>query len=145
MRLFLALVFTLSLLAPAQAASGGYDLFLLACDGVSDCQRVATLNLGADGQKSDYPTPGLNVRIDPVSALPEGAVIKLAMTLNPPQLFNTAVRGSGGPVSIQVDSAVLRHAYYSPLVVFTLSSKVYQLWGRQVTSAAAAAKSLALR
>lgn len=134
MRILIAGIFVGFLATQAQAAPAGYDLYLLACDGLSDCQRVATLALGPDGQKNQYPTPGINVRIEPLSTLPEGAVIRMAMTLNPAQLF--AGGGNGGPVNIQVDSAILRQAYYTPLVVFSAASKVYQLWGRQVASSA---------
>lgn len=135
MRILIASLFAAFLATPVQAAPAGYDLYLLACDGLSDCQRVANLALGADGQKNAYPTPGVNVRIEPLSALPEGAVIRVVMSLNPAQLF-AGGRGNGGQVNIQVDSAVLRQAYYTPLVVFSAASKVYQLWGRQVASSA---------
>lgn len=141
MRILIATLFAGFLATPAQAAPAGYDLYLLACDGLSDCQRVASLALGADGQKNAYPTPGVNVRIEPLSTLPEGAVIRMAMTLNPALLFAggaAAGHGNGGPVNIQVDSAILRQAYYTPLVVFSAASKVYQLWGRQVATSAAA-------
>lgn len=141
MRTLIAGIFVSFLATQAQAAPAGYDLYLLACDGLSDCQRVANLALGADGQKNAYPTPGVNVRIEPLSSLPEGAVIRMAMTLNPALLFASGVaggRGNGGPVNIQVDSAILRQAYYTPLVVFSAASKVYQLWGRQVAASATA-------
>lgn len=136
MRILIITLFAGFLATPVHAAPAGYDLYLLACDGLSDCQRVANLVLGADGQKNEYPTPGVNVRIEPLSTLPDGAVIRMAMTLNPAQLFAGGGRGNGGPVNIQVDSAILRQAYYTPLVVFSAASKVYQLWGRQVASSA---------
>lgn len=129
-----------------QASPSTYDLYLLACDGLTDCRRVATLMLGADGQKNDNPTPGVNVRIDQLSTLPEGAVVRMALTLNPAQLDagTTASRGKGGQISIEVDTTILRQDYYSPLVVFSTTGKVYQLWGRQI-AAPAALKNLALR
>jgi hypothetical protein len=139
MRILIASIFAGFLATQAQAAPAGYDLYLLACDGLSDCQRVANLALGADGQKSQHPTPGVNVRIEPLSTLPEGAVIRMAMTLNPAELVAggaTAGRGNGGPVNIQVDSAILHQGYYSPLLVFSAASKVYQLWGRQLAAPA---------
>lgn len=147
MRILLATVFSVCIFGQAQAAPSAYDLYLLACDGQTDCHRVATLVLGADGQKNEYPTPGVNVRIDQLSTLPAGAVIRMALTLNPAQLDaagNPAGRGKGGLVSIEVDSTILRQDYYSPLVVFSTTGKVYQLWGRQVGTPGAA-KSLALR
>jgi hypothetical protein len=147
MRILVATVFSACMLGQAQAAPSAYDLYLLACDGHTDCRRVATLVLGADGQKNDYPTPGVNVRIEQLSALPEGAVIRVALSLNPAQLAaagTTASRGKAGQVSIEVDSTILRQDYYSPLVVFSTSGRVYQLWGRQV-GVPTAAKSLALR
>jgi len=139
MRTLIITLFAGFLASPVHAAPAGYDLYLLACDGLSDCQRVANLALGVDGQKNAYPTPGVNVRIEPLSTLPEGAVIRMAMTLNPAQLFAGGAaggRGNGGPVNIQVDSAILHQAYYTPLVVFSAAGKVYQLWGRQVASSA---------
>lgn len=146
MRTLLATAFITLLAAPAEAATSTYDLYLLACDGQTDCRRVATLVLGADGQKNDYPTPGVNVRIEQLSTLPDGAVIRMALSLNPTQLdaASSAGRGKAGQVSIEVDSTILRQDYYSPLVVFSTTGKVYQLWGRQV-GAPAAAKNLALR
>lgn len=146
MRHLLATVFITLLAAQAEAATSTYDLYLLACDGQTDCRRVATLVLGADGQKNDYPTPGVNVRIEQLSTLPEGAVIRMALSLNPSQLetASAAGRSKAGQVSIEVDSTILRLDYYSPLVVFSTTGKVYQLWGRQVGSPAAA-KNLALR
>lgn len=135
MRILLALIPAAFLATQAQAAASGYELYLLACDGLSDCQRVANLALGSDGQKNEHPTPGVNVRIEPRTTLPDGAEIRMAMSLNPAQLLATG--RSGGPVSIQVDSAILRQAYYSPLVVFSSASKVYQLWGRLVSTSVA--------
>lgn len=136
MRILLALILAAFLAPQAQAAVSGYELYLLACDGLSDCQRVANLALGSDGQKNEHPTPGVNVRIEPRTTLPDGAEIRMAMSLNPAQLSATG-RSGGGPVSIQVDSAILRQAYFSPLVVFSSASKVYQLWGRLVSASVA--------
>lgn len=147
MRILIAAVFSACVLGHAQAAPSTYDLYLLACDGQTDCRRVATLVLGADGQKNEYPTPGVNVRIDQLSTLPEGAVIRMALTLNPAQIDaagSVASPGKGGQVSIEVDSTILRQDYYSPLVVFSTTGKVYQLWGRQVGTPGTA-KNLALR
>lgn len=146
MRTLLATALAIFLVAQAQAATPAYDLYLLACDGQTDCRRVATLVLGADGQKNDYPTPGVQVRIEQLSTLPEGAVIRMALSLNPAQLeaASAAGRSKAGQVSIEVDSTILRQEYYSPLVVFSTTGKVYQLWGRQV-GAPAAPKNLALR
>lgn len=147
MRILIAAVFSACVLGQAQAAPSVYDLYLLACDGQTDCRRVATLVLGADGQKNEYPTPGVNVRIEQLSTLPEGAVIRMALTLNPAQIDaagSVASPGKGGQVSIEVDSTILRQDYYSPLVVFSTTGKVYQLWGRQVGTPGTA-KNLALR
>jgi hypothetical protein len=147
MRILLAAIFSVCMQGQAQAAPPAYDLYLLACDGQTDCRRVATLVLGADGQKNEYPTLGINVRIDQLSTLPQGAVIRMALTLNPAQIDaagNPGSPGKGGQVSIEVDSTILRQDYYSSLVVFSTTGKVYQLWGRQV-GAPAAAKSLAFR
>jgi len=147
MRTLLATAFAVLFASQAQAAPPAYDLYLLACDGHSDCQRVATLALGADGQKNEYPTPGVNVRIEQLSSRPEGAVIRMSMSLNPTQLHavgTAASRSKGGQVSIEVDSTILYQDYYSPLVVFSTTGKVYQLWGRQVVTPAAS-RDLALR
>ncbi|NTV68688.1 MAG: hypothetical protein HGA71_00940 [Azonexaceae bacterium] len=142
MRILLATLFSAVFAGPALAGPSAYDLYLLACDGTSDCQRVANVELGPDGQKNEHPTPGIQVRVEQLSVLPEGAVVRMSMTLNPTQLG--VAGGSGGQVSIEVDSAIMRHSYYSPVVVVSTTGKVYQLWGRQVTSGAAA-KSLAQR
>ncbi|PKO42857.1 MAG: hypothetical protein CVU31_14020 [Betaproteobacteria bacterium HGW-Betaproteobacteria-4] len=147
MRKLLPLGFAALLAMPAQAAPTAYDLYLLACDGASDCQRVANVELGPDGQKNEHPTPGIQVRIEQLSVLPEAAVVRMVMTLNPVQLGvvgSTAGRASGGQVNIEVDSAIMRQRYYSPVVVFSTTGKVYQLWGRQVASGAVA-KNLAQR
>lgn len=142
MRKLLTLGFAALLAMPVQAATTAYDLYLLACDGANDCQRVANLELGPDGHKNERPTPGIQVRIEQLSVLPDAAVVRIVMTLNPAQLGVTG--GTGGQVSIEVDSTTMRHSYYSPVVVFSTTGKVYQLWGRQVTNGAAG-KSLAQR
>ena len=142
MRILLATIVSAVIASPVLAGPSAYDLYLLACDGASDCQRVANVELGPDGQKNEHPTPGIHVRVEQLSVLPEGAVVRMSMTLNPTQLG--VAGGSGGQVSIEVDSAIMRHSYYSPVVVVSTTGKVYQLWGRQVTSGAAA-KSLAQR
>jgi hypothetical protein len=147
MRILLATIFSTLFASQAHAAPAAYDLYLLACDIHSDCQRVATLALGADGQKNEYPTPGVNVRIEQLSTRPDGAVIRMAMSLNPTLLHaagTTASRGKGGQVSIEVDSTILHQDYYSPLVVFSTTGKIYQLWGRQLVTPAAS-RDLALR
>ncbi|MGB4066032.1 MAG: hypothetical protein WBK19_19580 [Azonexus sp.] len=141
MRNLLTLGFAALLAMPVQAATA-YDLYLLACDGANDCQRVANVELGPDGQKNEHPTPGIQVRIEQLSVLPEAAVVRMVMILNPTQLGVTG--GAGGQVSIEVDSTIMRHSYYSPVVVLSTTGKVYQLWGRQVTSGAAV-KNLAQR
>lgn len=142
MRNLLTLGFAALLAAPVHAAPTAYDLYLLACDGASDCQRVANVELGLDGHKNEHPTPGIQVRIEQLSVLPEAAVVRMVMTLNPTLLGVTG--GAGGQVSIEVDSAIMRHSYYSPVVVLSTTGKVYQLWGRQVTNGVAA-KNLAQR
>jgi hypothetical protein len=147
MRILLATVISVFLLGQAHAAPPAYDLYLLACDGQTDCRRVATLMLGADGQKNDYPTAGINVRIEHLSPLPEGALVHMTMSLNPALLDaagSNPGRGKAGLVSIEVDSTVLHQDYYSPLVVLSTTGKVYQLWGRQV-GAPAAGKNIAQR
>lgn len=133
MRVSLLAVIIGSLSMPVQAAPAGYELYLLACDGRSDCQRVADIVLGADGQKSELATPGVDVRIEPLSALVDGTNIRMSMSLNPHQLgvaIRDAGRTSGSSVSIQIESAPLRHAYYSPIAVFSSANKIYQVWGR---------------
>jgi hypothetical protein len=147
MRILLATVFSAFMATQVQAAALAYDLYLQACDGQSDCQRVATLTLGADGQKNDYPTPGVNVRIEQLSTLPEGAVIRMAMTINPTQLHAVATAAKhikAGQVSVEVDSTILRQDYFTPLVVISTTGKVYQLWGRLVP-ASPSSRDLALR
>ncbi|PKO36979.1 MAG: hypothetical protein CVU33_15475 [Betaproteobacteria bacterium HGW-Betaproteobacteria-6] len=147
MRALFPLGFTALLAMPVYAATTAYDLYLLACDGASDCQRVANVALGPDGQKNEHPTPGLQVRIEQRSVLPEAAVVRMVMTLNPAQLGiagGTAGPASGGQVNIEVDSAIVSQRYYSPVLVFSSSGKVYQLWGRQVASGTVA-KNLAQR
>jgi hypothetical protein len=147
MRKLLTLGFAALLAMPVQAATTAYDLYLLACDGANDCQRIANVELGPDGQKNEHPTPGIQVRIEQLSVLPEAAVVRMVMTLNPAQLGvsgGTAGRGTGGQLSIEVDSTIMHHSYYSPVVVVSTTGKVYQLWGRQVMSGAAL-KNLAQR
>jgi hypothetical protein len=147
MRTLLATIFIAIFAGQAQAGPTAYDLYLLACDGANDCQRVANVELGPDGQKNEHPTPGIQVRVEHLSTLPEAAVVRMVMTLNPTQLGVTggsAGRSTAGQVSIEVDSAIMRQSYYSPVVVFSTTGKVYQLWGRQVTSGAAS-KDLAQR
>lgn len=138
MRSLLAIAFVALFASQAYAAPTAYDLYLLACDSATDCQRVANVELGADGQKNEHPTPGLNVRIEQLSTVPEGVVVHLVMGLNPVQLAasdgHAAKRATTGHISIEVDSAIMRQNYYSPLVVFSTTGKVYQLWGRQVIS-----------
>jgi hypothetical protein len=147
MRVSLLAVIVGSLAMPAQAAPSGYELFLLACDGRTDCQRVADIVLGADGQKSEYATPGVDVRIEPLSALVDGTNIRMSMSLNPHQLgaaMRDTGRASGSQVSIQIDSAPLRHAYYSPIAVFSSANKIYQVWGR-LSAVRAMAKGMVVR
>lgn len=147
MRKLLTLGFAALVALPSYAAPTAYDLYLLACDGANDCQRVANVELGPDGQKNEHPTPGINVRIDHLSTMPDASVVRMVMTLNPAQLGVTASsvgRSSTGQVSIEVDSAIMHQSYYSPVVVLSTTGKVYQLWGRHVAGGAAS-KDLAQR
>lgn len=147
MRVSLLAIIVGFLAMPVEAASSGYELYLLACDGRSDCQRVADIVLGADGQKSKHATPGVDVRIEHLSALADGTNIRMSMSLNPLQL-GAAIRDTGhaggSPVSIQIESAPLRHAYYSPIAVFSSANKIYQVWGR-LSAVRAMAKGMAVR
>lgn len=134
------------LFTQAHAAPSGYELYLLACDGVSDCRRVADVTLGADGQTEAYGTPGLSIRIESLDPQRDAAAIRLSMSLDPRRLLaagKTNGTGAPGPLSIQVESAGLRPSYYSPIAVFASDSKIYQLWGR--LAGGTAGKRLALK
>lgn len=135
----------------AQSAQGdearGYEFFLLACDQQSDCQRVANLRLGSDGQQIDRPTAGVNVRVETMSHTLENATVRLSMSVVPAKLHAegpTAGRDAKGQMSLQVESASLNRNYYSPLAVFSGAGRIYQLWGR-LEAAEAVAKGLAMK
>ena len=138
--------FFLGLLAlPATAAPSAYELYLLACDGLSDCQRVANLTLAADGRQLDTPTPGVGLRVDTLLLTKEGATIRTELSLSPPILNVSAQRAPrGGQISHHIESTTLRAGYYSPVAVFSGSGKIYQLWGR-LADVPETARSLALK
>lgn len=132
---------------PAMAEEDrGYDLFLLACDTQSDCQRVANLRLGNDGQQLDTPTPGVSVRVEILSSHAAESSVRLHLDLAPVRLHGGRVqsgRETHGQLSFLVDAATVHRAYYSPIAVFTGASRIYQLWGRLDTTPAA--RNLALK
>ena len=135
----------------AQSALGdearGYEFFLLACDQQSDCQRVANLRLGSDGQQIDRPTSGVNLRVETLSNSLENATVRLSMSVVPARLQAegaSAGRDAKGQMSLQVESASLNRNHYSPVAVFSGSGRIYQLWGRLET-AEVVAKGLAMR
>lgn len=133
------------LASPALAAPSAYDLYLLACDGLSDCQRVANLTLASDGRQLDTPTPGVGLRIETLLLAKDGATIRTELTLSPPVLNASAQRPPrGGQISLHIESTTLRPGYYSPVAVFSGSGKIYQLWGR-LADASETAGSLALK
>jgi hypothetical protein len=133
------------LISQADAAQPGYELYLLACDGVSDCRRVADVMLGADGQTEAYGTPGVSIRIDPLAPPRDAAAFRLRMNLEPGRLLGAgqAYGASAGALSIQVESSGLRPSHFSPITVFASDRKIYQLWGR--LAGGQASKSLALK
>lgn len=124
-----------------------YEFFLLACDQQSDCQRVANLRLGSDGQQLDRPTSGLNVHVDTLSSNLESANVRLSMSVAPSRLHadgGSAGRDAKGLMSFQVESASLNRNYYSPIAVFSGAGRIYQLWGR-LEGVESVAKGLAMK
>jgi len=147
--LFSAILLCGGLLAqPAMGdESRSYDFFLLACDQQSDCQRVANLRLGSDGQQLDRPTSGVNVHVDTLSCSLESATVRLSMSVAPARLHADgagAGRDQKGQMSFQVESASLNRNYYSPIAVFSGAGRIYQLWGR-LDIVEQAAKGLAMK
>jgi len=145
MRTLVSAIFFGLLAQPVLAAPSVYDLYLLACDGLSDCQRVANLTLAADGRQLDTPTPGVGLRLETLLLAKDGATIRTELNLSPPVLNATAQRAPrGGQITLHIDSTTLRPGYFSPIAVFTGSGKIYQLWGR-LADAPESARSLALK
>ena len=145
MRTLVSAILTGLLAQSALAAPSVYDLYLLACDGLSDCQRVANLTLAADGRQLDTPTPGVGLRVETLLLAKDGATIRTELTLSPPVLNSSAQRPQrGGQISLHIESTTLRPGYYSPVAVFSGSGKIYQLWGR-LADAQESAGSLALK
>jgi hypothetical protein len=131
MRTLVPAIFLGLLAPPALAASSAYDLYLLACDGLSDCQRVANLTLAADGRQIDAPTPGIGLRVETLSRAHDGASIRTELNLSPAKLFATAQRSPhGGQITLHIESTTLHPGYFTPVAVFSGAGKIYQLWGR---------------
>jgi len=145
MRTLIPALFLGLLAPPALAAPSAYDLYLLACDGLSDCQRVANLTLAADGRQLDTPTPGVGLRVETLLLAKDSATIRTELNLSPSVLNATAQRAPrGGQITLQIESTTLHPGYFSPIAVFSGSGKIYQLWGR-LADATETARSLALK
>lgn len=145
MRRLVPAIFLGLLAQPALAAPSVYELYLLACDGLSDCQRVANLSVASDGRQIDTPTPGVGLHVETLLLERERATIRTELNLSPPKLFATAQRSPrGDQITLQIESTTLHQGYFSPIAVFSNAGKIFQLWGR-LADALGNAGSLALK
>ncbi|PKO86352.1 MAG: hypothetical protein CVU18_15475 [Betaproteobacteria bacterium HGW-Betaproteobacteria-12] len=117
---------------PVQASPAGYELYLLACDSTRDCRRVATVTLGSDGLVEAPATPGIAVRIVPLTTPRDAASYRLHVNLEPERLLANGGGPISGPVSLQFESNGLRQNYFAPIATFTSDSTIYQLWGKLI-------------
>ena len=133
MRALVSAIFLGLLAQPASASSAAYELYLLACDGHSDCQRVANLTLASDGRQLDSSTPGVGVRVETLFLSREEASIRAELNLSPAILRASTQRSpKEGQVAFQIEATALHSGYFSPIAVFSSSGRIYQLWGRLV-------------
>jgi hypothetical protein len=145
MRILVSAIILGLLAPPALAASSVYELYLLACDGLSDCQRVANLNMASDGRQIDTPTPGVGLHVETLLLTQNSATIRTELNLFPSKLYASAQRSPhGGQVTLHIESTTLHPGYFSPIAVFSSSSKIFQLWGR-LADAPETARNLALK
>ena len=138
MRNLLAFLGFLGLTMAASAASNTmYDIYVLACDGSTDCQRVAEGNIVRDGVTNEFNGPGVNLRFDTLATTADADTVRLSVSLAPKALalvsLGTHRQGTTSRFGFQIEPCVLKRDQYSSLGTFSDGSKVYQVWGRMLT------------
>jgi hypothetical protein len=131
--LFALLVLSL----PASAASNDiYDIYVLACDGSTDCLRVADIGIEPEGQLADYSGPGINLRIETLASGSDSATVRLAMNLTPKALafasLGTRRESNNSRFSFQIEPCIIKRDHFGFLGTISGGNKVYQVWGRML-------------
>lgn len=115
----------------ASAAPNAYDIYVQACDG--DCVRVVDVVAPRSGASTEINSPGINLRIDALSADADTATVRLSMNLAPLQMVRTSMEPRKETVSrlgFLLEPCTLRKGRYSLLGNFSGGGTIYQVWGR---------------
>lgn len=117
----------------ASAGSSKYEIFVQACDGGTDCIRVVDVSVTRDGISTEINNPGINLRIDALSADAETTTVRLTMSLAPGQMVRASMgtrKDTATKVGFQIEPCTLRKGQFGILGTFSGSGKIYQVWGR---------------
>jgi hypothetical protein len=124
-------------LSASAASNVSYDVYVLACDGATDCQRVAEGDVVRDGVTNEFVGPGVSLRFDTLTSTAEADTVRLSVNLVPRALSTVSLgahrQGATSRFGFLIEPCLLKLDQYTSLGTFSDGRRVYQVWGRMLT------------